>query len=242
MQGVTRSSAIPASCRAWPRAAAAPGPSELSRARPQPNEKPPLLAEIGFTGLLLLLLVTLHPFHPPAGNTAGLSAIETVATDIWRQISFTGVFVIACIATIWYRPAALFKAMPLGIMALLGWCLLSAVWSDAGGVVYFDTLSRRGMLAFVTGEDARARGSAILKPLLDHDIAEGGSLLESVRVWLTHNGQFESAAGELGMHRHTLRARIAQAEELLGHSLASFQSRAELWAAILATADVSAAR
>lgn len=136
MRGVTRSSAIPAPCRAWPRAAPAPGPSERSPVRPQPDEKPPLLAEIGFTGLLLLLLVTLHPFHPPAGNTAGLSAIETVATDIWRQISFTGVFVIACIATVWYRPAALFKAMPLGIMALLGWCLLSAVWSDAGGIVF----------------------------------------------------------------------------------------------------------
>jgi DNA-binding PucR family transcriptional regulator len=95
------------------------------------------------------------------------------------------------------------------------------------------------MLAFVTGEGARERGRAILKPLLDHDAAEAGSLLESVRVWLTHNGQFESAAGELGVHRHTLRARIAQAEALLGYSLAPFQSRAELWAAILATADVS---
>jgi O-antigen ligase len=101
-----------------------------------PDEKPPLLAEIGFMGLLLLLLVTLHPFHPPAGNTAGLSAIETVATDIWRQISFTGVFVIVCISAAWYRPAALFKAVPLSVMVLLGWCLLSALWSDAGGVVF----------------------------------------------------------------------------------------------------------
>src|SRR6185312_6643490 len=106
------------------------------RASALPDEKPPLLAEIGFMGLLLLLLVTLHPFHPPAGNTAGLSAIETVATDIWRQISFTGVFVIVCISAAWYRPAALFKAVPLSVMVLLGWCLLSALWSDAGGVVF----------------------------------------------------------------------------------------------------------
>lgn len=105
----------------------------------------------------------------------------------------------------------------------------------AGTVMRFDALSHRGMLAFVTGEDARELGSAILKPLLDHDAAEGSALLEAVRVWLTHNGQFESTARELGVHRHTLRAWIAQAEQLLGRDLGSFQARAEVWAAILAT-------
>lgn len=137
-----------------------------------------------------------------------------------------------------------------GVSAAAGYDELGRAWrqaeialenakgADVGSIVRFDELSDRGMLAFVTGEDARERGSAILKPLLDHDLADAGSLLESVRVWLTHNGQFESAAGELGVHRHTLRARIAQVEELLGYSLASFQSRAELWTAILATGNV----
>ena len=97
---------------------------------------PPLLAEIGFVGLLLLLLVTLHPFQPPAGSTAGLSAIAPVASDIWRQISFTTIFVIAFAAAVSYRPAALLRAVPLTMMALLGWCLLSAIWSEASGVVF----------------------------------------------------------------------------------------------------------
>ncbi len=110
----------------------------------------------------------------------------------------------------------------------------------AGSVVRFDALSHRGMLAFVTGEDARELGSAILKPLLDHDAAEGSTLLESVRVWLTHNGQFESTARELGVHRHTLRAWIAQAEQLLRRDLGAFQARAEVWAAILATKNEGA--
>lgn len=105
-------------------------------ARATADEKPPLLADIAFTGLLLLLLVTLHPFHPPVGNTAGLSAIEPVASDIWRQVSFSAVFLIAVAATLWYRPAQLLKAVPLSILALMGWCLLSATWSDAGSVVF----------------------------------------------------------------------------------------------------------
>ncbi len=94
-----------------------------------------MLAEIGFLGLLLLLLVTLHPFQPPVGNTMGLSAIEAVASNIWRQLSFTAAFVTAFAAAAWYRPAVLFKAVPLSIMALLGWCLLSAIWSNAGDIV-----------------------------------------------------------------------------------------------------------
>jgi O-antigen ligase len=101
-----------------------------------PDEKPPLLAEIGFVGLLLLLLVTLHPFQPPAGSTAGLSAIEPVASDIWRQLSFTSIFAVAFGAALWHRPAALLRAVPLTLMVLLGWCLLSATWSAAGGVVF----------------------------------------------------------------------------------------------------------
>jgi purine catabolism regulator len=108
--------------------------------------------------------------------------------------------------------------------------------TDAPGhLLHFESLSRNGMLAFVAGEDARELGNAILKPLLDHDAAEDTRLVSAVRVWLSHNGQFEAAARELGVHRHTLRAWIALASELLGRDLGSFQARAELWVAILAT-------
>lgn len=100
------------------------------------EEKPPLLSKLGFVGLLFLLLVTLRPFHPSAGGTAGLSAIEPVTSDIWRQISFTSAFLTAGIAALWYRPAVLLRAVPPTIMLLLGWCLCSAFWSEAGSVVF----------------------------------------------------------------------------------------------------------
>lgn len=114
---------------------------------------------------------------------------------------------------------------------------LEAARLDGRGVVRFESLAERGMLALVGGERARALGLGILRPVLDRDAAGGSTLLESLRVWLAHNGQFEGAAHQLGVHRHTLRARIAQVEELLGRDLSSFQVRAELWAAILATGD-----
>jgi purine catabolism regulator len=36
----------------------------------------------------------------------------------------------------------------------------------------------------------------------------------------------------LGVHRHTVRARVALAQRLLGVDLGSFPARAELWAAL----------
>ncbi len=107
-----------------------------------------------------------------------------------------------------------------------------------GRPLRFESLSQQGMLAFLSGDGARELGSALLEPLLAHDAKEGTILVDAVRVWLTHNGQFEAAARELGVHRHTLRAWIALAGEMLGRDLGSFQVRAELWAAILATEDV----
>ena len=101
------------------------------------------------------------------------------------------------------------------------------------GLVEFDTISRQGVLAFLARTDAREVGRSTLAPLIAHDTTSGTNLLESVRVWLENNGQFDAAAQVLGIHRHTLRSRIQQAERLLTRDLATFHARADLWAAIL---------
>jgi purine catabolism regulator len=56
--------------------------------------------------------------------------------------------------------------------------------------------------------------------------------VNSVRVWLSHHGQWEPAAAQLGVHRHTLRKRIRRAGELLDRDLDSPGTRAELWLAL----------
>ncbi len=102
-------------------------------------------------------------------------------------------------------------------------------------IVSFDTISRQGVLAFLARTDAREVARTTLEPLIAADEANGSSLVLSLRTWLEHNGTFDSAARELGIHRHTLRARVAEAERLLGRDLSSFHARADLWAALLAT-------
>lgn len=111
---------------------------------------------------------------------------------------------------------------------------------DGERVTDFASVSARGVLALLDGDDAREVGRSVLAPLRAHDAAHPAApnqtgLVETLRAWLIANGEYEAAARALGVHRHTLRARVATAERLLGRDLAPFAARAELWAALLAT-------
>ncbi|HWD62498.1 MAG TPA: helix-turn-helix domain-containing protein, partial [Humibacter sp.] len=46
------------------------------------------------------------------------------------------------------------------------------------------------------------------------------------------NGVYDAAARELGVHRHTLHARIRSAERLLDRDFNAFADRAEVWTAL----------
>lgn len=96
-------------------------------------------------------------------------------------------------------------------------------------VTRFDAVTGAGILSALDTETGRALAAAALAPLADHPV-----LIETVRTWLAHDARFDVAADALGVHRHTVRARIAQAQELLAVDLSSFPVRAELWAALQA--------
>jgi len=78
----------------------------------------------------------------------------------------------------------------------------------------------------------QAFADSLLGGLIEHDRTGRGDLLASLRVWLTHLGQWDPAAGELGIHRHTLRNRMNTVEDILGRSLDSPGTRSELWLAM----------
>ncbi|GAB3808636.1 hypothetical protein GCM10028798_34930 [Humibacter antri] len=92
--------------------------------------------------------------------------------------------------------------------------------------------ARNELLVALDGPDARARASAMLAPLHAHD--GDGVLADSLLTWLEHNGVYDAAARTLGVHRHTLTARIRTAEQILGRDFDSFAERAEMWAALRA--------
>ena len=97
------------------------------------------------------------------------------------------------------------------------------------------TLAGRTLLSIAETNAALGELAAIyVAPLLAHDAAHGTALAPSLRVYLDAHGQWEAAAASLGVHRHTLRARIEKVRELLGVDLDSARVRAELLLAMLA--------
>lgn len=96
----------------------------------------------------------------------------------------------------------------------------------------FADLGGRGLLSLMRPEDARAFAESLLSPLMRHDATGRGDLVLSLREWLSQHGQWDPAAARLGVHRHTLRHRVAKIAEILGVSLDSPGVRAELWVAL----------
>lgn len=68
-------------------------------------------------------------------------------------------------------------------------------------------------------------------------LAAEPALLRTVTAFLRHRHQAERAARDLGVHRNTVRPRIAAAEALLGVTLDDPDVAAELWLAIRDLAD-----
>ncbi|MCK2237102.1 MULTISPECIES: PucR family transcriptional regulator [unclassified Crossiella] len=99
-------------------------------------------------------------------------------------------------------------------------------------VLKFADLAGSGLLGLLDPRRAAAFAEALLSPLSTHDATGRGDLLTSLRAWLGHHGQWDPAAQQLGVHRHTLRNRMRRVADLLGKDLESPGIRAELWLAL----------
>jgi purine catabolism regulator len=95
-------------------------------------------------------------------------------------------------------------------------------------LVWHAGLAGTGMLAALDPDVAPAVAEAMLAPLDQRK----GDLVASLAAWLARHGQWDTAAADLGVHRHTLRYRIRRVEDLLGRSLDDPDLRAELWLAL----------
>jgi PucR family transcriptional regulator, purine catabolism regulatory protein len=98
-------------------------------------------------------------------------------------------------------------------------------FTDLAGHVLAATPETQAVLADL----ARVR----LRPL------DGTDLTGTLRAFLAHNGHAETASAALGVHRHTLRARLDRIRELLDVDLDDAYVRAELLLALTASASTS---
>lgn len=97
-------------------------------------------------------------------------------------------------------------------------------------VVVWSELARTGVDGLLDATALQSFAENLLDAVLLRE--DAGELLEALRAFLTHNGHVGPAAEALGVHRNTLRNRLATAESLLGRSIHDPQFRADLWVAL----------
>ncbi|MEU0252397.1 PucR family transcriptional regulator ligand-binding domain-containing protein [Streptomyces sp. NPDC006184] len=101
--------------------------------------------------------------------------------------------------------------------------------------VEHEQLAAGSVLPLLADDAVKAFADGLLRALHDHDATGRGDLVASLRAWLSRHGQWDAAAADLGVHRHTLRYRMRRVEEILGRSLDDPDVRMELWLALKAT-------
>jgi len=95
-------------------------------------------------------------------------------------------------------------------------------------------LAREAGLAAMVGPTAGADFAArLLAPLreLERD-RPGEPLVDTLRAWLANHGGWDRTAAALGVHRNSVRHRIARVERRLGVDLSDPETRMELWFAL----------
>ncbi|MBC9723614.1 PucR family transcriptional regulator [Streptomyces sp. TRM68367] len=101
--------------------------------------------------------------------------------------------------------------------------------------VEHEEMAAGSVLPLLADDAVRAFADGLLRALYKHDATGRGDLVASLRAWLSRHGQWDAAAADLGVHRHTLRYRMRRVEEILGRSLDDPDVRMELWLALKAT-------
>lgn len=112
---------------------------------------------------------------------------------------------------------------------------LSVARRRGAPLVEHEDVAAGSVLPLLADDAVRAFADGLLRSLRDHDANGRGDLVASLRAWLSRHGQWDAAAADLGVHRHTLRYRMRRVEEILGRSLDDPDVRMELWLALKAT-------
>ncbi len=108
---------------------------------------------------------------------------------------------------------------------------LTARDRGGAGLHRFGEIAQLSAGAMLGTASARAVATSILAPLREH---ADPALFQTLRTWLAQECSNERTALSLGIHRHTVRARLATVSRVLGRDLHRFDERAELWAACAA--------
>ncbi|MEU6566118.1 PucR family transcriptional regulator [Streptomyces parvulus] len=109
--------------------------------------------------------------------------------------------------------------------------------ADATGLTSLDAL-----LTGVPAEVRAAFSRSTLGPLLDPADASAAALLNTLEVFLAHDGSWARTAEALHLHVNTVHYRIRRIEHFTGRDLARLSDRLDLWAALLCRTEPDGGR
>ncbi|MBF9073715.1 PucR family transcriptional regulator [Streptacidiphilus fuscans] len=89
-----------------------------------------------------------------------------------------------------------------------------------------------GVHSLVDPDEARTQARNLLAPLLSAGPPGADVLLETLHGWLSTHGSWDRTAVALGIHRNTVRQRVARVAALLDADLDDPGTRMELWFAL----------
>lgn len=95
-----------------------------------------------------------------------------------------------------------------------------------------DTGGYRALMLMGPPEARHQFADSVLSPLDDADRHGRSNLIETVRAYVTALGNHEATAEALGVHRHTVRSRLARITQLTGRDLSRPEDFLELWMAV----------
>lgn len=129
-----------------------------------------------------------------------------------------------------------------GALAEARYALASARAKGAGTSSLADATSLTTLDTLLTGIPAEVRTAfsrTVLGPLLDTRSASAAALLDTLEVFLLHDGSWARTAEALHVHVNTVHYRIQRIEHFTGRDLSRLRDRLDLWAALLCRAEPS---
>ncbi|QKW25358.1 helix-turn-helix domain-containing protein [Streptomyces seoulensis] len=139
-------------------------------------------------------------------------------------------------------PAADASGLP-GALAEARYALTAARTSGAAASALTDVTTLTSLDTLLTGVPAEVRTAysrTVLGPLLDPANASAAALLDTLRIFLAHDGSWARTAEALHLHVNTVHYRIQRIEHFTGRDLSRLRDRLDLWAALLCHADQDA--
>ncbi|MGV8858650.1 PucR family transcriptional regulator [Rhodoglobus sp.] len=107
-----------------------------------------------------------------------------------------------------------------------------AAGGGRAGLTDFANIAETGMLGVLQAAGAEHVAQRVLTKLITFDAEHSTALVDTLGSWLANDCSWGATAAKLGVHRHTVRARIDQAAGILNLDLESFEGRLEVWAAL----------